>query len=162
MCYQPGPARARHGQWPRWQQTQLGYTFPYKMADFHGVYLKFGRIDSADFFFFWYIEKCLSYCHKISKWCDEPVFCYRRVKICNFAMSKQGPSMREHHLRQCPDTFARDWLVQDSAVFCAWMSVEQSRLYRIDSTLIGHFFYHSSYTPTQIRHRDCCRCPSVK
>ena len=55
-------------------------------------------------------------------------------------LHKQGPSMREHHLRQCPDTFARDWLVQDSAVFCAWMIVEQSRLYRIDSTLIGHFF----------------------
>ena len=38
--------------------------------------------DSSDFFI-WYSEKCLSYCHKISKWYDEPVLCYRQVKVCN-------------------------------------------------------------------------------
>ena len=51
MSCQPGPPRVRHGQWPRWQQRPVGYTFPYKMANFHGVYLKFGRIDSANFLY---------------------------------------------------------------------------------------------------------------
>ena len=69
-------------QWPRWQQRPVGYTFPYKMANFHGAYLKLGRIDSTDFHI-WYNEKCFSYCYKISKWYEEPVLCYRQVKICN-------------------------------------------------------------------------------
>ena len=83
--------RARHGQWPRWQQRPVGYTFPYKMANFHSVYLKLGCINSAEFFI-WYSEMCLYYCHKILKWYDKPVRCYRQVKICSFAMSKQGRS----------------------------------------------------------------------
>ena len=62
----PPTTRARHGQWPRWQQGQVGYAVPYKMANFHGVYLKFGHVDFAEFFI-WYNEKCLSYCHKISE-----------------------------------------------------------------------------------------------
>ena len=64
MSCQPGPPCGHH--WPRWQQRPVGYTFRYKMAIFHGAYLKFGRIDFADFFI-WYSEKCLSYCHKILK-----------------------------------------------------------------------------------------------
>ena len=39
MSCQPGPPRARYGQWLRWQQRPAGDTFPYKMANFHGVYL---------------------------------------------------------------------------------------------------------------------------
>ena len=49
-----------------------------------------GHIDSTEFFIR-YSKKCLSHCHKISKWYDEPMLSYRRVKICNFAMSKQRP-----------------------------------------------------------------------
>ena len=67
MSCQPGPPRARYGQWLRWQQRPAGDTFPYKMANFHGVYLKFGAIDSTDFFI-WYRENCLSYRHEISNW----------------------------------------------------------------------------------------------
>ena len=100
---QPGPPRARHGQWLRWQQRPMGYTFPYEKANFHGIYLKFCRIDSAEFFIR-YSEKCLSYCHKISKWYGEPVLCYHRVKICNFAMSKQGPSHYFHLYVRAPPT----------------------------------------------------------
>ena len=33
MSCQPGPPRARHGQWPRWQQRPVGYIIPYKMAN---------------------------------------------------------------------------------------------------------------------------------
>ena len=40
--------------------------------------------------------RCMSlyilWCHKMSKWYDEPILCYRRVKICNFVRSIQGPS----------------------------------------------------------------------
>ena len=82
----------------------VGYTFrPYKMANFKSIYLEFGHIDFAEFFLLWYSEKCLSYGHKISKWYDEPVLCYRRVKMCSFAMSKQGPSHYFHlHARAPP------------------------------------------------------------
>ena len=103
MSCQPGPPRACRGQWPRWQQRPVGYTFPYKMANFHCVYLKLDRIDSAEFFIS-YSEKCLPYCHKNLKWYDEPMLCYRRVKICNFAMSKQVPSHYFHLHAWAPPT----------------------------------------------------------
>ena len=61
-----------------------------------------------------------------------------------------------------PHTFARDWLAQDSAVCRTWTSVEQSIHYRTDPTLIGLYVDHSWYTPTELRHRDGCRCPGVK
>ena len=114
MSCQPGPPRARHGQWPRWQQRPVGYTFPYKLANFHGVYLKLSRIDFSDFFI-WYSEKCLSYRHKISKWYDEPVLCYHRVKMCNFAMCKQGPSHYFHlHARAPPSAVPVDERIESS------------------------------------------------
>ena len=50
---------------------------------------------------------------------------------------------------------------QDSAVCCAWTSVEQSRHYRTNSPLVGHYhyvFYHSWYKPTELRYRKLCRC----
>ena len=50
-----------------------GLHIPWKMANFHGVYLKFGCMDSSEFFL-WYSKKCFSYCHKILKW-YEPVLC---------------------------------------------------------------------------------------
>ena len=103
MSCQPGPPRDRYGKWPRWQQRPVGYTFPYKMANFHDVYLKLGRIDCAKFFI-WHSEKYLSYCHKLSKWYDESVLCYRRVILCNFAMSKQGPSHYFHLHARAPPT----------------------------------------------------------
>ena len=53
-----------------------------------------------------------------------------------------------------PHTFGRDRLAQDSAVCCAWTTVEQSRHYRTDSTLVGHYVDHSWYTPTE-RLRHC-------
>ena len=49
-------------------------------------------------------EKCLSHCHKISKWYDKQVLCYRRVKICNFTMSKQEPSNFVHLHARAPAT----------------------------------------------------------
>ena len=61
-----------------------------------------------------------------------------------------------------PHAFACGWLAQDSAVYRAWTSVEQSRHYKTDSTLVGHYVDHSWYTPTELRHRDGCRCPGVK
>ena len=103
MSCQPGPPRARHGQWPRWQQRPVGYTFSYKMANFYGVYLKLGRIDSAEFFI-WYCEKYLSHCHRISKWYDQPMVCYSWVEISNFAMSKQGPGHYFHLHARVPPT----------------------------------------------------------
>ena len=107
MSCQPGLPHAPHGQWPRWQQRPVGYTFPYKMANFHSVCPKFGQIDFAEFFI-WYSEKYFSYCHKISKWYDEPVLCYRGVKICNFAMRKQGLSHYFHlHVRAPPTAVPR-------------------------------------------------------
>ena len=103
MSCQPGTPRAHHGQWTRWQQRPVSYTSPYKMANFHSVYLKLSRIDPSEFVI-WYSEKWLSYCHKISKWYDEPVLCYRRVKICNFTMSKEGPSDYFHLHARAPPT----------------------------------------------------------
>ena len=107
MSCQPGPPRVRYGQWPRWQQRPAGGTFPYKMANFHGVYLIFGRIDSTEFSI-WYRENCLSYCHKISNWYNDPVLCYHRVKYAILQLADKGAaiiftSMRERHLRKCPD-----------------------------------------------------------
>ena len=107
MSCQPGPPRARYGQWPRWQQRPAGGTFPYKMANFHGVNLIFGRIDSTEFFI-WYRENCLTYCHKISNWYNDPVLCYHRVKYAILQWADKGAaiiftSMRERHLRKCPD-----------------------------------------------------------
>ena len=49
-----------------------------------------------------------------------------------------------------PHTFACDWLAQDSAVCCVWTSVQQSRHYRTDSTLVGHYVDQSWYTPTMV------------
>ena len=73
------------------------------MANFHGAYVKLGHIDSLDFFIR-YSEKRLCNCHKISKWYDDPVFCYHQVGICNFAMSKQGPRDYFHlHARASPN-----------------------------------------------------------
>ena len=103
MSCQPGPPCTLYGQWPRWQQRPVGYTFPYKMANFHGVYLKLGHTDSAEFFIL-HSEKYLSYCYKIWKWYDESVLCYRRVESCNFAMSKQGPSHYFHLHARAPPT----------------------------------------------------------
>ena len=103
MSCQPGPPGARHGQWPRWQQRPVGYIFPYKMTNFHDVYLNLGHVDFANFYV-WYSEKCLSYCHKIAMWYDEPVLCYSRIKICNFAMSKQGPGHYFHLHARAPLT----------------------------------------------------------
>ena len=86
------------------------------MAKFHSVYVKFGHIDSAEFSI-WYSEKCLSYCHKISKWYDEPVLCYRRAKYAILQWANKDPatiftSMRERHLRQCPDVQTKEYVVQ--------------------------------------------------
>ena len=117
MSCQPGPPRVRHGQWPRWQQRPVGYTFPYKMANFHGVYLKFGRIDSANFLI-WYNETCLSSCHKLSKWYNEPVLCYCRIKICNFAMSKKGPSHYFHLYARAPPMAVPGCV--DEIMVCEW------------------------------------------
>ena len=92
MSCQPGPPRAHYGQWPRWQQRPAGGTFPYKMANFHGVYLIFGRIDSTEFFI-WYCENCLSYCHKISNWYNDPVLCYHRVKYAILQWADKGAAI---------------------------------------------------------------------
>ena len=61
-----------------------------------------------------------------------------------------------------PHTFARDWLAHDSAVCWAWTTMEQSGHYRTDTTLISHYVDHYWYTPTELCHRDVCRCPGVK
>ena len=64
-----------------------------------------------------------------------------------------------------PHIFAHDWLAQDLTVCCTWTSVEQAWHYRTDSTfmtLAGHYVDHSRYTPTELRHRDGCRCLGVK
>ena len=45
-----------------------------------------------------------SSCHQISKWYDKSVLCYRWVKICNFAMNKQGPSHYFHLHARVPPT----------------------------------------------------------
>ena len=50
----------------------------------------------------------------------------------------------------CPVLYLRmiGW-AQDSAVCCAWTSVEQYRHYRTDSTLVGH--YHHDFLSLQIQ-----------
>ena len=102
MSCQAGPPCARHGQWPRWQHTPVGYTFSYKMANFHGVYRRFCQIDSADFLY----DKAKSVFLIVTKfWYDATVLSYFGVKICNFAMSKQEPSLYFHlHARSSPTT----------------------------------------------------------
>ena len=53
-----------------------------------------------------------------------------------------------------PRPFGWDRLAQDSAVCCAWTTMEQSIHYRTDSTLVGHYVDQSWYTPTErLRHR---------
>ena len=67
------------------------------------MYLKFRRANSAENFT-WYREVCPSYRHKIWKWYDESLLCCHRVKICNFAMNKEGPSHYFHLHARAPPT----------------------------------------------------------
>ena len=141
MSCQPGPPRARYGQWPRWQQRPVGYTFPYKMANFHGVYLKLGRINSTKCFI-WHSEKYLSHCHKISKWYDESVICYHRVKISNFAMSKQGPSHYFQRHARAPPTAMPGCV--DARMLGYDTTLPLFKMNRLLSMLLQHILYDNS------------------
>ena len=102
MSCQPGPPHARHGQWPRYTQIPWAYKILYKIAKFHGVYLKFRFANSPENFI-WWSQKSLSHCHIIWEWYDVPLLCCHPVKIRNFAMNKQRPSHYFHlHARASP------------------------------------------------------------
>ena len=66
MSCQPGPPRARHRSVTEvTTKASTGATNSLiKMASFHGAYLKYEYIDSAEFFI-WYSEKCLSFCPRL-------------------------------------------------------------------------------------------------
>ena len=157
---------ARHGQWPRWQQRPVGYTFPYKMVNFHSVYLKLGHFDSAEFFI-WYSENCLSHCHEISKWYDKPVVCYCWVKICIFAMSKQGPSDYFHLHARAPPMAVPGCV--DERMRSAWIPLMAKTInyitlvvtHRIAVPLVDQFLPHPALRQisygTRLPLRKCCK-----
>ena len=64
MSCQPGPPRARHGSVTEvTTKASTGATHSLiKVASFHGAYLKYEYIDSAEFFI-WYSEKYLFFAH---------------------------------------------------------------------------------------------------
>ena len=110
MSCQPGPPCARHGQWPMWQQRPVGYTFPYKMANFHGVYLKFGRIDSAEFFI-WYSKNVFLIVTK--SWSDTTSQCSvtTELKYAIFQWANKDPAAIFTCMRGA---------TYDSAQTCRW------------------------------------------
>ena len=61
-----------------------------------------------------------------------------------------GLLRNSYHFVLGPHTFARDCLTQDSAACRVWTTMEQSRHYRTDSTLVGHYVDHSWYTPIEL------------
>ena len=62
------------------------YKFLYRMAYFNRVYLNFPQCNSAGIFK-WCSYRCLLYCYKTSMQHEEPLFCCRQIKICNFTKS---------------------------------------------------------------------------
>ena len=69
------------------------------------------RIQLQIFFFTWYNERCLSHCHKISKWYDEPLLLLSidiELKYAILQWTNKDPAiiftcMRERHPWQCQD-----------------------------------------------------------